>query len=277
MYEGCGYIGDNLWGSRHLFFPCQKEAYSYYAFWVVRQRLLLFFLRNVEHRKSFSFLFATIEKVSVGWSLSRFYFPFPERPNGHYTCVHTHKLVQQQDARCTTTNLATWWWWWWLVGPHKYSSIIIGLYDPSFSLSLFVRSFFFLLLLLPFWNFLFLLFFFKKRKEKRETLLIFECVRVCCHSRAPASPLWIFLWTRRRAIGSIFLGVVLLSLVRSLRTSAVPTHTQEGKRRRDTRVWPLQKEKGAIQNGNDPRAEEEEEEEAQNVSTPGQVRPEGKI
>lgn len=134
-----------------------------------------------------------------------------------------------------------------------------------------IRPLFFLLLLLPFWNFFFFFSSSKEKREKRDPPLIFECVRVCCHSRAPASPLWIFLWTRRRAIGSIFLGVVLLSLVRSLRTSAVPTHTQEGKRRRDTRVWPLFFfQKGAIQNGNDLRAEEEE---AQNVSTPGQVRP----
>lgn len=253
-------------GQQTPFFPCQKEAYSYYAFWVVRQRLLLFFKKcgaseiicfSIRHYwkgvggvEPFAILFSFSRAVK--WPL--------------YVCAHT-QLVQQQDVRCTT-NLATWWWWW-LVGTHKYSSIIIGLYDPSFSLSLFVRSFFFFFFCL--FEISFSSFLLQKRKEKRETLLIFECVRVCCHSRAPASPLWIFLWTRRRAIGSIFLGVVLLSLVRSLRTSAVPTHTQEGKRRRDTRVWPLFFfQKGAIQNGNDLRAEEEE---AQNVSTPGQVRP----
>jgi len=47
-------------------------------------------------------------------------FPPAERP----LCA---LVRQQQDARCTTTYT----WWWRLVG-HEYSSIIIGLYDPSF-------------------------------------------------------------------------------------------------------------------------------------------------
>jgi hypothetical protein len=257
-------------GQQTPFSPCPKRPILIMPF-ELSVNDCCSFLRNVEHRKSFAFLFATFQKVSVGWSLSRFYFPFPERPNGHYTCAHT-QLVQQQDARCTT-NLATWWWWWRLVGTHKYSSIIIGLYDPSFSLSLFVRSFFFFFFCL--FEISFSSFLLEKRKEKRETLLLFS--NVCACAVTLARPRLRF--ESFYGLGDALLVLYSLELcfyrlcARSGRQLYQHTHRKEnGDEIRECGLFFFfQKEKGAIQNGNDLRAEEEEE--AQNVSTPGQVRP----
>lgn len=257
-------------GQQTPFFPCQKEAYSYYAFWVVRQRLLLFFKKcgaseiicfSIRHYwkgvggvEPFAILFSFSRAVK--WPL--------------YVCAHT-QLVQQQDVRCTT-NLATWWWWW-LVGTHKYSSIIIGLYDPSFSLSLFVRSFFFFFFCL--FEISFSSFLLQKRKEKRETLLLFS--NVCACAVTLARPRLRF--ESFYGLGDALLVLYSLELcfyrlcARSGRQLYQHTHRKEnGDEIRECGLFFFfQKEKGAIQNGNDLRAEEEEE--AQNVSTPGQVRP----
>ncbi len=181
--------------------------------------------RNVEHRKSFLF-YSPLKRCRWGGA---FFFLSPRLFSRAakwplYLCT---QLVQQQDARCTTTYMV-------VAGgdTHKYSSIIIGLYDPSF-FAIAIRPF----LLLPFF---FLFFFFsflflhKKKmcvpmQRERERPSLFSNVCACAVTLA-----------RPRLALNLFMDSTLLvpscsSL--ALRTSAVPTRRKENGD--DTRVWPL--------------------------------------
>lgn len=170
-----------------------------------------------------SFLFATFEKVSVGWSLPRFYFPFPERPNGHYTCAHTTGPTTGRTVH--HHHQPTWWWtWWWLVGTHKYF-IHHNRLVRSIIFAIAIRPLFFFFFF-AFLKYLFSFLLQKDKRKKRDPPYFRMCARVLSLSRARVSALNIFLWTRRRAIAGVLYSLELcFSLALAPDVSCTNTHT----------------------------------------------------